>query len=66
MKYILYLFIYGNLDCYHILDVVINGAMNIGVHIYFELVFSFSSEKYPELELLNHMVILLTIFEETL
>ena len=41
-----------HLGCFHILS-GINAAMNIGVHIYFELVFLFSLDKYPELELLD-------------
>ena len=33
------------------------------VYVYLlELVFSFSLEKYPEVELLSHMVVLLLIF----
>ena len=34
----------------------------LGCIYLFELVFSFASEKYPEIKLLNHTVILLTIF----
>ena len=32
---------------------------------FFELMFSFSSEKYPEVELLDHILALSLIFEET-
>ena len=42
--------------------IVNNDAMNIGVHIPLELVFSFSLHKYPEVELLDHVVILFLIF----
>ena len=37
--------------------------MNMELHIYiFELVFSFSSNKCPEVELLNHVEVLFLIF----
>ena len=36
--------------------------MSIGVHVSFQLLFSFSSDKHPELELLNHMTVLFLIF----
>ena len=39
--------------------------MSMGVHVYFfKLVFSFSSNKYPIVELVNHMVVLFLISEE--
>ena len=40
--------------------IVNNAAVNTGY--LFELVFLFSSDKYPEVELLNHMVFLFLIF----
>ena len=36
--------------------------MNIRVHVSFQLLFLFSSDKHPELELLNHMMVLFLIF----
>ena len=37
--------------------------MNMELHIYiFELVFLFSSNKFPEVELLNHVEVLFLIF----
>ena len=40
--------------------IVNSAAVNMGY--LFELVFLFSSDKYPEAELLNHMVFLFLIF----
>ena len=36
--------------------------MNIGVHMIFKLVFSDSLDKYPEVELLGHVIFLVLIF----
>ena len=48
----------------HILAIVTNSPMNIGVSIYifFQLVFLFSLGKYPEAEFLDAMVVLCLIF----
>ena len=48
--------------CFHILATVNSAAVTIGVHISFLIVFSFSLAKYPEVELLDCMVVLLLVF----
>ena len=54
-------YIDGYLGCPYILAIVISTAMNIGCIYLFELVFSFSSDKYLEVQLLNHMVLLFLV-----
>ena len=54
-----------HLDCFYALAIVYNASVNTGVRIYFELVFSYCSDKYPEEELLAHMVVPFLIFEES-
>ena len=52
----------GHLDCFRGLVVVNSAAVNMGCICLFKLVFSFSLDKYSEVELLNHMVVLFLIF----
>ena len=54
----LYSFIGELLSHFHILAIVNNAA---GFIYLFKLVFSFSSGKYPEVEWLDHMVVLLLV-----
>ena len=52
-----------HLGCFHILATVNSVAMNIAMNMYlFELVLSFSPDIYPEVELLDHMVVLFSVF----
>ena len=52
----------GHLGCFQTLAVENNDAMNIRIHLYLELVFLFSLDKYPELGLLDPMTVLFSVF----
>ena len=45
-----------HLGCFYVLPVVNTAAVNI------EVVFSFSLDKYPEVELLDHIIVLFLNF----
>ena len=51
----------GHLDCFHALATLNNAALNIELHVTFELVFLFLSNIYPGVELLGHMVVLFLV-----
>ena len=50
------------LVCFHILALVGNATVNIGLTISLAISVLFSLDKYPEVELLDQMVILFLIF----
>ena len=49
-------------NCFRILALVTNAAVNIGCMCLFQDVFLFSSAIYPGMESLDHMVVLFLIF----
>ena len=48
----------GHLGCFYILDTENDAAKNIVGCVFFELVFSFSLNIYPEVELMDNMIVL--------
>ena len=62
MLHLLYPFVDGYLGCFHTLAIVNNAAMNIGVYVPFQISAFISSDKYPGVELRDHMVVLFLVF----
>ena len=50
--------------CFYVLAILNNSTLNIGCIFLFELVLLFLLDKYPEVELLDHISILFSIFKE--
>ena len=63
--FFVHLFI-GDTSCFHALAIISDAAINMeGCRHLLESVFSFSSDKYPELVLFNHMTALFLVFWRT-
>ena len=52
----------GHLGCFQVLAIVHNAATNTGMHVSFQVRFLFSLDRYPGVELLDHMVVPLLVF----
>ena len=52
------------LGCFHILAVVNKAAVNIEVYVSSQISVLLFSDKYPEVEFLDCMVVLFLVFEE--
>ena len=62
-------FIHSSVDrplgWFHILNIINNAALNIAVHVSFQISVSVFSDIYPGVELLGHMIVLFLVFWET-
>ena len=52
----------GHLGCFHILDIVNNAAMNIGVHLSFQISVFIFLDIYPGVEFMDHIFVLFLVF----
>ena len=52
----------GHSHGFHILEIINNAAMNIGVHVYFQISVFFLLNIYPGVEFLGHVVVLFLVF----
>ena len=55
----------GHLGCFHVVAIVNAAAVNMGLHISLQDMILFPLDKYPEVGLLNHMVVLFLILGGT-
>ena len=55
-------FVDGHLGCFHILAIVNNAAVNIGVHVSFQISVFVFLRYIPGVELLGHVVVLFLVF----
>ena len=52
----------SHIHTFHILAIAISAAVNIGMIYLFKLVFVYALDKYPEVGLLDHMLVLSLTF----
>ena len=52
----------GRLGCFHILAVLNNATVNIGVHVSFQITVFFFLDIYLGVELLGYVVVLFLVF----
>ena len=65
-NFLIHLSVDGHLGCFHVLALVNNATMNMGVYKYlFGALLSILWGIYPEMELLDHIVVLFLIFRGT-
>ena len=65
VSYLLYSFIDRPLGCFHILAIMKNGSVKMGIKRSLQVNDSFPLERYQKAGLLDHMVALLLIFWES-
>ena len=51
-----------HLGCFHIFTIINSAAMNIGLHVSFQISVFVFLDIYPGVELLGHMVVLFLVF----
>ena len=65
VSYFLYLSVDEHLACFSELAIVNDATINMGCRYLFMIVFSFPSNIYLQVELLDHMIVIFSVFWET-